>query len=219
VPAAATLNPPSAALVYRFAVRHHRSGLITLLATAGIIVCPEAGNGRELEVTTFVALLRAVNVGGTGMLAMKELQSVCAELGLHKVRTYIQSGNVVFEGLAPEWLLVAKLEKALSAKVGKHVSVLIRSASELRAILDANPFPTAKPAQVGVVFLPAPVPSRLLIGLAMPGREELRAIGREIFIHYPDGMGQSKLKLPSEAGNGTTRNLNTVARLAAMAGA
>ena len=144
---------------------------------------------------------------------------MCVELGLEKVRTYIQSGNVVFESRFPESILRANLEQALFEKMGKHVGVLIRTASELRAILDANPFPVAKPAQVGVVFLPEPAPGSLLTGWMIPGREELRVIGREIFIHYPDGMGRSKLKLPSRAASGTTRNLNTVAKLAAMAGA
>jgi uncharacterized protein (DUF1697 family) len=169
--------------------------------------------------TAFVALLRAVNVGGTGMLPMKDLQAMCVGLGLEKVRTYIQSGNVVFESLMPERILRANLEQALSEKMGKPATVLIRTAAELRATLDANPFPAAKPAQVALVFLPEPAPSNLLTGLAIPGREELRLIGREIFIHYPDGMGRSKLKLPSPAANGTARNLNTVAKLATMAGA
>jgi uncharacterized protein (DUF1697 family) len=169
--------------------------------------------------TAFVALLRAVNVGGTGTLPMGELQSMCVKVGLDNVRTYIQSGNVVFESQMPERILGAKLEQAISERMGKHVTVLIRTASELRAALDANPFPTAKPAQVGVVFLPEPAPLSLLTGLVIPGREELGLIGREIFIHYPDGIGRSKLKLPSQVANGTTRNLNTVSKLAAMAGA
>ena len=169
--------------------------------------------------TAFVALLRAVNVGGTGMLPMKELQAICVKLGLEKVQTYIQSGNVVFESRMPERILRENLEQALSEKMGRPATVLIRTASELRAALDANPFPAAKPAQVALVFLPEPGPSDLLTGLAITGREEVRLIGREIFIHYPDGMGRSKLKLPSGAANGTARNLNTVAKLAAMAGA
>jgi uncharacterized protein (DUF1697 family) len=180
---------------------------------------PPVGDGGKFALTAFVALLRAVNVGGTSMLPMKELQAMCVELGLEKVRTYIQSGNVVFESRMPERILRANLEQTLSKKMSKHVTVLIRTASELRTTLDANPFPTAKPAQVGLVFLPEPAPSSLLTGLVVPGREEVRLIGRDIFIHYPDGMGRSKLKLPSETANGTTRNLNTVAKLAAMAGA
>lgn len=167
--------------------------------------------------TAFAALLRAVNVGGTGALSMKDLQAICVDLGLEKVRTYIQSGNVVFETQLSEPILKQTLEHALSVKMGKDISVLVRTASELRAILAANPFPSVDPARLGVVFLPAAVPTDLLDGLVIPGREDVRLAGREIFVHYPDGMGRSKLKLPPRAASGTMRNLNTVARLAAMA--
>jgi uncharacterized protein (DUF1697 family) len=168
-------------------------------------------------VTVFVALLRAVNVGGTGMLPMKDLRGLCEELGCEKVRTYIQSGNVVCESGISEAALRKKLEAALTDKTGREVSVLIRTASELRAALDANPYPHAALARVAVVFLHKAAPSDLLTGLVIPGREEVRAVGREIFVHYPDGMGRSKLKLPPLATQGTARNLNTVGRLAAMA--
>ena len=164
-----------------------------------------------------VALLRAVNVGGTGMLPMKELQLLCTGLGLANVRTYIQSGNVVFESRLAEAVLQSKLEAALTDRMGRRVSVMVRTASELRATLDANPFPDARPAQVGVVFLSSPVSEALFAGLTCPGGEELHGVNREVFIHYPNGMGRSKLKLPRDVADGTTRNLNTVAKLAAMA--
>jgi uncharacterized protein (DUF1697 family) len=166
--------------------------------------------------TTYVALLRAVNVGGTGMLPMKELQTLCIELGLNNVRTYIQSGNVLFDSQLSEPTLKRKLEQVLAEKLGRHVGVLIRTTAELRAILEANPFRDAKPPQVGVVFLPAPAPTEVVAGLAIPGREQVQSVGREVFVHYPDGMGRSKLKL-SFAVDGTTRNLNTVAKLLVMA--
>jgi uncharacterized protein (DUF1697 family) len=167
--------------------------------------------------TVFVALLRAVNVGGTGILPMNELQTLFAEHGLEKVRTYIQSGNVIFESGKTEAKLTAELEGALLDKVGKRVGVLVRTASELQAALDANPFRDAAPARVGVVFLSKTAPHDLLAGLKIPGREELHLAGREIIIHYPDGMGRSKLRLPAPASDGTTRNLNTLAKLVAIA--
>jgi uncharacterized protein (DUF1697 family) len=166
--------------------------------------------------TVFVALLRALNVGGTGILPMKELQALFVATGLTSVRTYIQSGNVVFESGQSEAKLQADLEQALTNKMGRKVGVLIRTASALHATLEANPFPNAPPARVGVVFLPEPAPTNLLAGVKVPGREELHLADREIFIHYPDGMGRSKLKLPPLASRGTTRNLNTVAKLVAM---
>jgi uncharacterized protein (DUF1697 family) len=164
----------------------------------------------------FVALLRAVNVGGTGALPMAQLRNLCADLGWQAVRTYIQSGNVVFESASSEPILRDELQRALAAHAGRPIGVAIRKAADLKAILMANPFPDAKPAQVGVVFLSEPVPADMLAEASIPGPEEMRAIGREIFIHYPDGMGRSKLKLPLAARNGTVRNVNTVAKLVAM---
>jgi uncharacterized protein (DUF1697 family) len=168
-------------------------------------------------VTGYVALLRAVNVGGRGLLAMKDLQALCSELGLGNVRTYIQSGNVVFESDRVEAALKRMLEAAITKRLGRAVQVLIRTAAELKAIIEANPFPDAQPDQVGVVFLPKPVRSTVLAEIVIQGREEIQAVGREVFVHYPDGMGRSKLKLPF-ATDGTTRNLNTVGKLLAMAG-
>jgi uncharacterized protein (DUF1697 family) len=167
--------------------------------------------------TVFVALLRAINVGGTGMLPMKELSALCADLGLEKARTYIQSGNVVFESFLPEEAVRDKLEQALTEKMGKRIDVVVRTASELRSVLEANPFPDAQPAKVAVFFRSDPVPKGLLDNLAIPGREEVCPGRREIYIHYPDGMGRSKLKLPRSAGVGTVRNINTVAKLVAIA--
>lgn len=164
----------------------------------------------------YVALLRAVNVSGTGKLPMQELAALCTGLGFANVRTYIQSGNVVFASPSAEPEVVSALEQALAAKMHKRIDVMVRTAPELRATLAANPFPAADPARVGVVFLTAPAPRDLRERTVIPGPEEVRAAGREIFIHYPAGMGRSKLKLPS-AIVGTTRNINTVARLAAMA--
>ena len=108
----------------------------------------------------FIALLRAVNVGGTGKLAMKELCALCEELGFARPRTYIQSGNVVLFGRA--------------------------------------------------------APPKALADVVAPGREEIRPGRREVYVHYPDGMGRSRLKLPA-VGPVTARNMQTVARLVAMA--
>jgi uncharacterized protein (DUF1697 family) len=168
-------------------------------------------------VTAYIALLRAVNVGGRGILAMKDLQALCSGLGLENVRTYIQSGNVLFDSKRPEAALRRMIEAAITNRLGRSVQVLIRTAAELKAIMETNPFPDAQPEQVGVVFLPKPVRSAVLAEIVIQGLEELEAIGREVFMHYPDGMGRSKLKLPF-ATDGTTRNLNTVAKLLALSG-
>jgi uncharacterized protein (DUF1697 family) len=168
-------------------------------------------------VALFVALLRAINVSGTGMLPMKELSAICIDLGFKKVRTYIQSGNVIFESALPEENVRAGLEQVLTIRMGKKVDVMVRSASEVRSILEANPFPDAPPAKVAVLFLSHPAPKGILDNLAAPGGEEVRLGNREIYIHYPNGMGRSKLKLPPACGAATARNINTVTKLVAMA--
>jgi uncharacterized protein (DUF1697 family) len=164
----------------------------------------------------FVALLRAVNVGGTGKLAMSDLTQLCVAEGFERVKTYIQSGNVVFRTSLSEAQVARRLGRALAQKMGQPVSVLVRTAAELRAILKNNPFPSAEPSRVVVMFL-SDVPGRdVLKGLVIPGREQVQIRGREAYVHYPDGMGRSKLKLPF-AKTATGRNLNTVEKLARLA--
>ena len=166
--------------------------------------------------TSFVALLRAVNVGGTGKLAMGDLRALCERAGFEDVRTYLQSGNVVFRSTRSEREVKAALERALAAWMGKPVAVLVRAGAELASVLAHNPFPGAEPSRVVVLFLDVAPRREALAGLAIPGREAVVLRGRELFIHYPDGIGRSKLRVPL-AGSGTGRNLNTVARLAEMA--
>jgi len=166
--------------------------------------------------TVFVALLRAVNVGGTGMLSMVDLKALCEEIGFIDVRTYIQSGNVVFRTGADEATVQARLEEALAAKMGKSPGVILRSRETLERVAEGSPFPDAKPNYLLVTFLQDEAPKDALAKLVAPGGEEVHIAGREIYVHYPDGSGRSKLKLPALKA-GTSRNLNTVRKLAEMA--
>src|SRR5258705_6053243 len=93
--------------------------------------------------TKYVALIRAVNVGGTGKLLMSDLVAMCRDAGFARVETYIASGNVVFESKAAASTVKAKLEARLHAHAGKPLGVAVRSTSEMQAILDANRFPEA----------------------------------------------------------------------------
>jgi uncharacterized protein (DUF1697 family) len=160
----------------------------------------------------FVALLRAVNVGGTGMLAMSDLRALCARAGLRNVSTYIQSGNAVFTSGLTAAAVQKKLETALAKKMKKPVRVHLRTSADLASILERNPFPRAEPNRVLVLFLERAATRKALADLVIPGREQVEPSGREIFVHFPDGMGRSKLKLPF-ADVATGRNLNTVAKL------
>jgi uncharacterized protein (DUF1697 family) len=163
----------------------------------------------------FVALLRAVNVGGTGKLPMSELRELCEHAGFANVTTYIQSGNVVFTSELAAAKVRQKLETALRTKMGKPVGVLLRTPAQLETIVKRNPFKKAAPNQVLVLFLDRAAPKGALAEIEIPGREKLEGSGREVFIHYPDGMGRSKLKTPF-AKTATGRNLNTVRKLAEL---
>src|SRR5947209_591374 len=165
---------------------------------------------------SFVALLRAVNVGGTGKLPMSELKAMCEELGFASVRTYIASGNVVFTSRKSEAAVKAALEKRLEAFAGKLVGVLVRSAAEMAKVSAENPFPRAAPNRTVAIFLDRAPPRDVLAGVRGPKDEEIKLGRREIYVHYGEGMGQSKLVIPAAKG-GTARNMNTVATLAKMA--
>jgi uncharacterized protein (DUF1697 family) len=171
--------------------------------------------GDERVMAIFVALLRAVNVGGTGTLAMSDLKSLCEGLGFTGVRTYIQSGNVVFASAWTEIRVKAALETTLLARMEKHTDVLVRSATEMAAVLGRNPFPSVDGKRVSVFFFDQAPKKAVFAAVTIPGREEVRLVGRELYVHYPDGMGQSKLKL-SNLGVATARNINTVAKLVGM---
>jgi uncharacterized protein (DUF1697 family) len=166
---------------------------------------------------SFVALLRAVNVGGTGKLPMSDLKEICEQLGFGAVRTYIASGNVVFTSRKSEAAIKSALEKRLEAYAGKPVGVLVRTAAEMAQILADNPFPKAAPNRTMAVFLDHAPPADTLTHIRGQQDEEIRLGRREIYIHYGQGMAKSKLVIAA-AKTGTARNMNTVATLARMAG-
>ena len=163
----------------------------------------------------YVALLRAVNVGGTGKLPMADLKALCIDTGLTDVETYIASGNVVFDCDRPAAGVQAQLEKRLLAYAGKTVGVCLRTASEMRAVLKRNPFSDQEPRHTHSFFLnEKPLPDALH-EVRGRDREELRLGQREIYVYYPTGVGKSRLQIPA-AKLGTSRNLNTVAKLVEM---
>jgi uncharacterized protein (DUF1697 family) len=165
--------------------------------------------------TKFIALLRAVNVGGTGKLAMADLKSMCADAGFDRIETYIASGNVVFESNETADRVQAELESRLCDRGQRPVQVFVRTALELHGVLRGNPFPKADPRLTYVFFLRSKPPPEATANVLHRVDEELRAGKREIYVHYPLGMGQSKLVIPA-AKNATARNMNTIAKLIAM---
>ncbi len=166
--------------------------------------------------TAFIAFLRAVNVGGTGKLPMRDLVALCETAGFGAVKTYIASGNAVFSSNQSEGWVKAPLEVALRDCAGKSISVIVRTAAEIADVLAANPFPNAAPSRTVAIFLDAAPPADALETLTGQRDEEVRLGARELYIRYGSGMGTSKLKIPA-AKAGTARNMNTIAKLADMA--
>lgn len=165
---------------------------------------------------TYIALLRGINVGGSGVLPMKDLAAVCSKSGFRQVRTYIQSGNVLFDTDLSKDAAGKSLEQALEKRMGRPVDIVLRTPRELQAVLKENPFPDAPPAKVAVLFLSKPIPAGLVDDVKGPDGEQVRARRCEIYIYYPNGMGRSKLKLPALPAPATARNINTVAKLVEM---
>ncbi|WP_426688175.1 DUF1697 domain-containing protein [Rhodanobacter ginsengiterrae] len=166
--------------------------------------------------TQYVALLRAVNVGGTGKLPMSELKSMCEAAGFADVRTWIASGNVLFTSQLGEAAVKKKLEQQLLGYAGKPVGVLIRTAAEMARVLADNPFAEAPGNRVVAIFLDAAPPADALADVRQQKLERLACGRREIYVHYGDGMADSRLTIPA-AKAGTARNINTIAKLAELA--
>ncbi len=164
--------------------------------------------------TVYVAFLRAVNVGGYGKLAMRDLAELAAGCGFRSVTTYIQSGNLVFSSELSQKDVKAALEAALKAYVGAEVPVFVRMLEELRNILAECPFHEAAGNRVGFVFANEVDPDE--IELRGAADEEVVYGNDVIFIHFPSGMGTSRLKFAGLTSE-TMRNRNTAEKMAALA--
>ena len=166
----------------------------------------------------FVALLRAVNVGGTGKLAMADLRTICERQGYEDVRTYIASGNVIFRCDRTEARIKSELQEALSAYARREIGVIVRTGREIADVLAANPFASAALNRTVAVFLDARPPARWEEAVSGRRTEKVELRGRELYVHYGDEMANTKLRIPAAA-SGTARNMNTVAKLAELSSA
>ena len=164
--------------------------------------------------TAYVALLRAVNVGGR-LLKMEDLRRVAGELGLEAPKTFIASGNLLFKSTKSEAAVKKALEKALTEHMGKPVDVMVRTAKEMGEAVKANPFAKEPGNRVAAIFFDETPGDDAIKSAKNVGNERLAPGKREIYVHYPDGQGRSKLKLGTKA-SGTARNMNTVAKLAEL---
>ena len=165
--------------------------------------------------TGYVALIRAVNVGGTGKLPMGILVGMCESAGCVGVRTYIASGNVVFRSDDAEDQIRSALEGRLHAYAGRRVGVVVRTAAEIAETLARNPFTDSPGNRVMALFVDGKLPTDPFDGVTGARNEQIRLGKRELFILYPEGMATTRLRIPSET-HGTARNMNTVAKLAEL---
>jgi uncharacterized protein (DUF1697 family) len=170
---------------------------------------------------TSVALLRGINLGARNRVAMKDLRALIEELGGENVRTYLQSGNVVFGGRA---LTEAAIAKGIRESLGVDVKVLVRTKAELAKVVRGNPFAKADLSTLHVTFLDAAPDKARAKKLAEQTFEpdEFEVTGPEVYLRCPNGYGRSKLSnafLEKQLGvAGTTRNWKTVTALAELAG-
>ena len=172
----------------------------------------------------WAALLKGINLGGK-RIPMTELKQLVEGLGFHDAKTLLASGNVVFSCDETDGATLEKRLEAALASYGLKTDVVVRNAAEMGKVIAANPFPDAAkahPNHLLVSFHRDPVPAGLIekIPGIYDGPERLKAIGRELYIDYPDDVGHSKLpqamaklKFPKIA---TMRNWNTVSKLKDM---
>ena len=167
--------------------------------------------------TAYVALLRGVNLLGVSTLKMADLKAIAAKLGLKQARTYIASGNLLFLSNKAEQPLRRALEQEMKAHMGRELRVMLRTAAELAAVVEANPFADSPGNRVQAFFLNEAPPNDLKKTARNQDDERIATGPREVFVAYGEqGIGKSRLRLPA-AEAGTARNMNTVAKLAQLA--
>jgi uncharacterized protein (DUF1697 family) len=174
--------------------------------------------------TRYVVLLRAINVGKARRVAMPRLREILTELGHGRVVTHLNSGNVLLDSPLPETQLAADLSTAIEQEFGFAVPVVLRTGSELAAVVSRDPFggTATDTSRYSVTFLPER-PSADLVAALPPaeGPGEYLVEGRELYLWLPDGIRDSPMalwkwdRLLGTAG--TNRNWNTVRRLAELA--
>ena len=174
---------------------------------------------------TWIGLLRGINVGGHNILPMAALRSDLESLKLENVRTYIQSGNVVFDSAETSASSLAnKIGQLIEERHGFRPHLLLLSHEDLLAAVESNPFPEAAddPKTLHFAFLaqPAVDPNMKALDDAKSSSENYKLTDRVFYLHAPDGIGRSKLAAKAEKYLGvvaTGRNFRTVEKLLSMA--
>lgn len=206
-------------------------------ATPAGLLEPVTRGGQNELMATHVALLRGINLGGRNKVAMADLRVLVSELGHTEVSTYIQSGNVLFSappGADPDAVALAMTE-AISAKLGVTAPVVVLTRDELASVVAANPFPGEPDLRrVHAIVLSGPPGPELTAKLdaaaaqsaAKGSGDEIRVIGRTLYLHTPEGYGRSDLAAtlmrivssPKAGTTGTARNWATMRKLLELCG-
>ncbi|MGZ4032375.1 MAG: DUF1697 domain-containing protein [Tumebacillaceae bacterium] len=174
--------------------------------------------------TIYIALLRGINVGGNKKIKMAELKTMLSEMGLHRVQTYIQSGNVVFESEEDAVSLQAKIEQEIHRAFGFTVTVMLRTSTELKTIIENCPFSMDSLAEGESIHLtcltepPSQEDISKLSDVADDVQDEFLITGKDIYIYYRQSILDSKLatKISKLHVPTTDRNWKTIMKLAAM---
>ena len=165
--------------------------------------------------TAYAALIRAVNVTGTGKLPKEDLKAMGEACRFEHCRAFINSGNLLFTSDLGEAEAKRRMEQRVADYFGKPVPVYLRSAAEMAEIARCNPFADDKPSWVFAYFIDEE-PCQAMIDEARDVAGERLALGpRTVYVSYGAGIGKTKLKLPLSK-RGTARNMNSVARMAEL---
>ncbi|HYP44518.1 MAG TPA: DUF1697 domain-containing protein [Propionibacteriaceae bacterium] len=173
----------------------------------------------EVVMTRYASFLRGVNLGPSNKIAMPALRAMAERLGYSDVRTYINSGNLLFSTDADRAGLGLDIRRAIEAEFGLSIDVAVRTAEELRAIVASNPYPGGDPSRVTVAFLIGLPPADAEQRLAAVADEPYTIAGSEVWVNYTGGQAGSKLAAQFSrimGASSTVRNLRTVSRVAQM---
>ena len=165
--------------------------------------------------TAYAALIRAVNVSGTGKLPKEDLKALGESCGFDKVRTFINSGNLLFASDLAERTIKQRIEGRLADYFGKAAPVFVRSAKEMAEAVEKNPYGDDKPSRVMAHFIDEKLEQAMLDEARDVQGERLALGPRLIYVSYGEGIGKTKLKLPAVK-QGTARNMNSVAKMAEL---
>ncbi len=175
------------------------------------------------SMTPSAAFLRPVNRGSTNKVAMPRLRAMAEALGYTEVRTYINSGNLLFSASGTDEELTRALEQGIAEEFDLRIDVAVRTEAQLRALLECNPWPDGEPSQVTVAFLTRPPPpeAEQRVAALAGDRDSFVFSGLEVWVNYTQGQGTSKLAAQFTKAVGvpsTVRTVRTVTKVVELFG-